>query len=139
MAGMATAFPAAILEAATRDPALAARTAEMTELINRNRLAGRQEGADSAENIFEAVPVFDAEAQYIDVSEGSGHEYVPPGPDDIRGPCPGLVSVFDIPTPMHKLTISSERIRQPQLPSPQRICQHCSVHRRYSERRRNGH
>jgi len=90
MAGLASAFPAAVLEAATRDPALAARTAEMTELITRNRLAGRQEGADSAENIFEAVPVFDAEAQYIDVTEGSGHEYVPPGPDDLRGPCPGL-------------------------------------------------
>ncbi|CZT15146.1 related to oxidase [Ramularia collo-cygni] len=90
MAGLASAFPAAMLEAASRDPALAARTAEMAEMLTRNRLAGRQEGADAAEKLFEAVPVFDAKAQYIDVSEGSGHEYVAPGPNDLRGPCPGL-------------------------------------------------
>lgn len=91
LAGMASAFPAAILDAATKDPQLAARTAEMTELITRNRLAGRQTGADSAEKIFEAVPMFNAEEQYIDVSEGSGHEYVAPGPNDLRGPCPGML------------------------------------------------
>lgn len=99
MAGMASAFPAAMLEAATRDPALAARTAEMTEMITRNRLAGRQEGADSAEKLFEAIPVFDAKAQYIDVSEGSGHEYVAPGPNDLRGPCPGLVCALSTMSP----------------------------------------
>merc|ERR1711915_754755 len=40
--------------------------------------------------LFEPVPIFDAEKQFVDVSEGSGHEYQAPGPDDIRGPCPGL-------------------------------------------------
>lgn len=90
LAGMASAFPAAVLEAATKNPQLAARTAEMSELITRNRLAGRQTGADSAEKLFEAVPTFNAEEQFIDVSEGSGNEYVAPGPNDLRGPCPGL-------------------------------------------------
>lgn len=51
----------------------------------------RQAGADAATALFEAVPTFDSEAQYIDVSEGSGHEFVPPGPNDLRGVCPGLV------------------------------------------------
>lgn len=90
LAGVATAFPAAFLEAAARDPTIAARTAEMTEMLSKRRLAGRQEGADAAQNIFEAIPTFDAEAQLIDISEGSGHEWVAPGPDDLRGPCPGL-------------------------------------------------
>ena len=33
---------------------------------------------------------FDAADQYVDVSEGSGHEYQAPGPSDLRGQCPGL-------------------------------------------------
>lgn len=33
-------------------------------------------------------PGFDAEAQRIDVS--GEHAFVPPGPEDKRGPCPGL-------------------------------------------------
>ncbi|KAJ6453260.1 oxidase-like protein [Mycena vitilis] len=34
---------------------------------------------------------FDSEAQYIDVT--GAHAYVPPGPEDMRGPCPGLNSL----------------------------------------------
>lgn len=33
---------------------------------------------------------FNAEEQYVDVSPGSGHEFVAPGPSDLRGQCPGL-------------------------------------------------
>lgn len=32
--------------------------------------------------------VFDAKAQYVDVT--GAHKFVPPGPNDLRGPCPGL-------------------------------------------------
>lgn len=97
MAGVASAFPAAMLEAAARDPALAARTAEMTKLINRNKLAGRQTGADSATAIFEAVPTFNAAEQYVDVSEGSANAWVAPGEGDLRGPCPGMFKQHKLP------------------------------------------
>jgi hypothetical protein len=84
-APFASAFPAGVLEAAASDPAILARAAEISK-----SLVGRQTGADAATALFEAVPRFNAEAQYINVTKGSGHEYVPPGPNDIRGPCPGL-------------------------------------------------
>lgn len=35
-------------------------------------------------------PPFNAEEQYVDVTQGSGHEYRAPGPRDLRGQCPGL-------------------------------------------------
>lgn len=34
--------------------------------------------------------VFNAKDQYVDVSPGSGHEFKSPGPNDLRGQCPGL-------------------------------------------------
>lgn len=34
--------------------------------------------------------MFDAESQFVDVGPGSGHEWQAPGPDDLRGECPGL-------------------------------------------------
>jgi hypothetical protein len=82
---LANAFPAAMLEAAARDPEILARAAEISKT-----LAGRQSGADAATALFEPANTFNAEAQYINVTEGSGHEYVAPGPNDLRGPCPGL-------------------------------------------------
>jgi hypothetical protein len=82
---LGNAFPAAMLEAAARDPAILARAAEISK-----SLKGRQSGADAATALFEPVPIFNAEAQYINVTAGSGHEYVAPGPNDLRGPCPGL-------------------------------------------------
>lgn len=33
---------------------------------------------------------FNAEDQFVDVREGSGHEWQAPGPNDLRGECPGL-------------------------------------------------
>jgi hypothetical protein len=74
-----------MLEAAASDPAILARAEKFAKL-----LAERQAGADTATALFEPVPIFDAGAQYINVSKGSGHEFVPPGANDLRGPCPGL-------------------------------------------------
>jgi len=78
---LTAAFPSWVFEEAARDPQIAARADEILK---------RQEGAGAATAVFEPVPIFDAEKQFVDVSEGSGHEYQAPGPDDIRGPCPGL-------------------------------------------------
>lgn len=85
MASLATAFPAAVFEQLSADPALRARAAEIE-----GDLEKRQIKADGATALFEPIPMFNAKDQYVDVSEGSGHEWVAPGPDDIRGPCPGL-------------------------------------------------
>jgi hypothetical protein len=80
LAPLASAYPGHIIELLKSDPELAARAVEILE---------RQTGADSATAVFEPIPVFDASTQYIDVSPGSGHEWVAPGPSDNRGPCPG--------------------------------------------------
>ncbi|EGP83573.1 unnamed protein product [Zymoseptoria tritici ST99CH_3D1] len=79
---MAAAFPAQMLEIMQSNPELAARSNEL--------LAARQAGAGAATAIFETIPTFDKEAQYIDVSAGSGHEWQPPRKGDLRGVCPGL-------------------------------------------------
>lgn len=81
LAPLAAAYPSWVYEEAAKDPEIAARAESIIK---------RQEGADAASAVFEPVPVFNAEAQYIDVSEGSGHEWQAPGPNDLRGPCPGL-------------------------------------------------
>jgi len=79
-APLANAFPAAMFEAAANDPEIFARA---------EKLHKRQQGAGDAQAIFEPVPTF-SPSQYINVTKGSGHEYVPPGDGDLRGPCPGL-------------------------------------------------
>lgn len=81
---LAAAFPARLLEQMKNDPNVEARAADVMAL------AKRQAGADAATAIFEAIPTFDATKQYIDVSAGSGHEWQAPGPNDLRGECPGL-------------------------------------------------
>lgn len=83
-----SAFPTRILDQLQQqDPQLLAdRTREF--------LAKRQAGADSATAVFEAVPVFDAESQFVDVGPGSGHEWQAPGPNDLRGECPGLYVTY---------------------------------------------
>lgn len=80
-----SALPSAKLEAAAHDPSILKRAAEISKLLEK-----RQAGADGATGIFEPVNTFNAQAQYINVTKGSGHEYVAPGPNDLRGPCPGL-------------------------------------------------
>lgn len=84
-APLANAWPTAILDAAGHDPELLKRATEAARLVK-----DRQAGAGAAEALYEPVPIFNAQAQYINVSAGSGHEYVAPGPNDLRGPCPGL-------------------------------------------------
>lgn len=90
VAPLAQAFPAAVLEHAARDADMAARVAAMSKTIQERKLSGRQAGAGAASALFEPVPMFNAAEQYIDVSPGSGHEYVAPKKGDLRGPCPGL-------------------------------------------------
>lgn len=36
------------------------------------------------------APVFDAEEQFVDVRQGSGHEFRSPTQGQVRGQCPGL-------------------------------------------------
>ncbi|KAL9528660.1 Dothistromin biosynthesis peroxidase [Sphaerulina musiva] len=87
---LATAFPSSILsQAASQDPTFAARAAEILSSSTFN--SKRQiVTADGATRIFEPVGIFNAEAQLVDVGPGSGHEWIAPGPEDLRGPCPGL-------------------------------------------------
>jgi hypothetical protein len=83
----ADAWPTAILDAAGHDHALLKRAEEAVRLLKERQGTGN---ASAATAIFEPVPIFNAKAQYIDVTAGSDHEYVAPGPNDLRGPCPGL-------------------------------------------------
>ena len=85
LAQYASAFPAAMMAAAARDPKIMARTKEITAMIEE-----RQAGAGAATAVFEPINTFNEKLQYVDVSKGSGHEFVPPSGDDLRGPCPGL-------------------------------------------------
>lgn len=82
IAPLAAAFPAAMMESMVANPEIAARA---------SNLLGKRDAAD-AQKIFEPVPMFNAEEQFVDVSEGSGHEYVAPDLEggDLRGLCPGL-------------------------------------------------
>jgi len=85
LAPFASAFPAAMYEMVKRDPSLYERGEEFAKLLE-----ARQAGADAATALFEPVNTFNAAAQFVDVSAGSGHEYVAPSSTDLRGPCPGL-------------------------------------------------
>lgn len=85
LAPYVAAFPPGMLEAVTRDATLKARSDEFAKLIE-----ARQAGADVATPIFEPVNTFNEAAQFVNVSKGSGHEWVAPSGNDLRGPCPGL-------------------------------------------------
>jgi hypothetical protein len=87
VASLANAWPSAILDAAGHDPALLKRAEEAVKLLKERQGTG---SASAATALFEPVPIFNAKTQYINVTAGSGHEYVAPGPNDLRGPCPGL-------------------------------------------------
>jgi hypothetical protein len=84
-APLASAFPAAIFEAAANDPSLLAHAEKLSRTLE-----NRQAGAGAATLVFEPVPIFNEKKQFINVTKGSGHEFVAPGPNDLRGPCPGL-------------------------------------------------
>lgn len=83
LAPMAAAFPLDLMQKFQNDPEMKARAAAIMA-------EKRQQGADAATGVFEAIPTFDAEKQLIDVGPGSGHEWQAPGPNDLRGVCPGL-------------------------------------------------
>ncbi|KAF2763409.1 Cloroperoxidase [Pseudovirgaria hyperparasitica] len=58
---------------------------EINDKLMRARTTGRLNTG-----VGHPFPSFDAADQYVDVSDGSGHEFLPPGPNDLRGQCPGL-------------------------------------------------
>jgi len=78
---LAGAFPTSLYETLASDPKLVARAEEILK---------RQAGASAADAFFDPTPTFIERLQYVNVSKGSGHEYVAPSKDDLRGPCPGL-------------------------------------------------
>jgi hypothetical protein len=45
--------------------------------------------SDTRQNTGVPSTTFDAQAQYIDVSDGSPNEFQSPGSGDLRGQCPG--------------------------------------------------
>lgn len=125
LARYVSAFPAAMMAAANQDPKIMARTKEITAMIE-----ARQAGAGAASKIFEPVPIFNAKAQYVDVGPGSGHEFVPPSGDDLRGPCPGLNASKSYVLLLRSMNekVDRERSGQPQLPTAQWIRHHHPVH-----------
>lgn len=89
LASISKAFPTASIEHAfNEEPEIAKRTAEILEAHKRQDTSS----ADNAAKVFEPFPVFNAQKQLINVGPGSGHEFVAPGPNDQRGPCPGRTS-----------------------------------------------
>jgi hypothetical protein len=93
LAPYVSAFPAAMTAAAARDPEIMARTQEITAMIEARQagdIEARQAGAGAATPLFEPTNTFNAKTQLVDVSKGSGHEFVAPSGNDLRGPCPGL-------------------------------------------------
>lgn len=82
LAPLASAFPARLIEELQGSPELVARAEEV--------MGKRQATANGATALFEAIPTFNARRQLINVGPGSGHEWQAPGPNDLRGVCPGL-------------------------------------------------
>lgn len=82
LASIANAFPTEMYDTIAEDPQLQARAAEIME-----RQTGGT-GADDARALFEPVPIWNKQRQYV--SNTGAHKFVAPGPTDARGPCPGL-------------------------------------------------
>lgn len=86
LARVSYAFPTAdIAEAMEASPEMMKRAEEILEKHKRQDTSS----ADDAAKIFEPVPIWNAN-QEIKVGSGSGHQWVAPGPNDQRGPCPGM-------------------------------------------------
>ncbi|CAK1360744.1 unnamed protein product [Cercospora beticola] len=97
----ASAFPAKIMEEAIkRDPELVAKALEAVDVD----MLKRQAGAGGATALFEPVPKFNAATQFINVGPGSGHEWQAPGPNDQRGPCPGLNAFANHGCNVHRIS-----------------------------------
>jgi len=76
-----------------------------------------------------SIPPFDAASQYV--SNQGQHAFVPPGPTDQRGPCPGLnvsflrqIIIHVSSNPIHVTTGHGKS----QLHASQRHCHHSAVH-----------
>ncbi|CZT25349.1 related to oxidase [Ramularia collo-cygni] len=95
---MKTAFVLASALSATAFPFLSeggvsSEIAQFMENVQRHPLAKRQDAARAISAAqsncgTRACPIFDEKDQEVSVS--GEHEYLAPGPGDIRGPCPGL-------------------------------------------------
>lgn len=141
-ASLTAAWPTAILDAASHDPQVLKRAEEE---VAKAMQARQSNSASAATSLFEPVPIFDAKAQYIDVSAGSGHEYVPPGPGDLRGPCPGLnalanhVRLLQKTKKKFKITcLNSARLAQTELPTAQWLRDGNAIRRSDDKSRRHG-
>ncbi len=66
-----------------RDPSIPRTSPEM-------QIQARQLSVSEGNCGPTACTVFDETDQFVNVTPGSPHQYVPPGSGDIRGPCPGL-------------------------------------------------
>lgn len=84
LASVAMAWPAHVMEEMIENatPEIAARAAEALSGLKPVKGAPSPNAATA---VFEPVPVFDADAQFINVAAGSGHEFVPPTKNDLRG------------------------------------------------------
>lgn len=84
MASVAMAWPANVMEEMMADagPEVHARAAN---LISGMKPVKGAPAPDAATAVFEPDPIFDAEAQYINVAKGSGHEWQAPKKTDNRG------------------------------------------------------
>lgn len=112
LASFAHAFPAMMYDEATADSVSEVRERELAKTLK-----ARQAGVDVATPLFEPLNTFNAAKQLIDVGPGSGHEYVPPGPGDLRGPCPGLNAFANHSKSIHTV-LSAYALRNFQTSSP---------------------
>ena len=80
LSGLAHSFPTNLLENAARDPEIQARAGL---ILQQARSKSSEENGDAP-----ALPETFSEEQLIDVT--GKHAWQAPGPEDLRGPCPGL-------------------------------------------------
>lgn len=105
LAGISNAFPSEMYDAAANDPIIAKRVAAMLE--------ERQDpSADAAAKIFEPFPIFNEQKQFVDVGPKSKYKWVAPGPNDQRGPCPGL-NAFGMVCTVHVCLLVPNHYAQP--------------------------
>ena len=76
----------ALASVATAIPGMAGMHPSVAELYKRALPISENEGNSGP---IDSV-VFDPQDQFVDVRPGTTHQFIAPGPNDKRGPCPGL-------------------------------------------------
>ncbi|KAH9880450.1 hypothetical protein IAQ61_000741, partial [Plenodomus lingam] len=97
-------FPSSYVGGDCQRPRFQARAAKIEKMLSK-----RQAGTDAATGIFEPMNTFNAEKQFVNISRGSGHEYAAPGPNDLRGSCPGLNAFANHCCTVHRGNSESRR------------------------------